>query len=79
MDVADLKALIDAYGVAVRAGLVTPQSQDEIFIRQKFELPEMSPEVSAAWADVGNVKQPITLAKDLADHDAGKDEGSEND
>ena len=67
MDVAKFKSLIDAYGVGVRAGAITPQSQDEAFIRSKFGLPEMSPQIVSAWADAGNVKQPITLATELAD------------
>ena len=67
MDVAKFKGLIDAYGVGVRAGAITPQSQDEAFIRAQFGLPVMSAQVVAAWTDSGNVKQPITLATELSD------------
>lgn len=54
---------INAYGIAVRAGSVTPQSQDEMHLREIMGLPEMSPEAKAAWAKSNNVRTPITLSK----------------
>ena len=63
MDVSKLKTLIDSYAVAVRAGVITPQSQDEAFIRQNMDLPEMSDEVKSDWQKRDNIRAPITIAK----------------
>lgn len=59
---------IEQYGVAVRAGAITPQADDEAAFRKALGLPTMSKEVTDAWTKVG-VKAPITLAKpeDLPD------------
>lgn len=57
----DIKRFVDSYGVAVRAGTITPQSADEPYIRARFGLPEMSPETVLLWEDQGMVRQPITL------------------
>jgi lambda family phage portal protein len=56
------KAEFDAYGVAVRGGTITPQSEDEAVARQRLGLPPMSADAIAAWAKDGNVRRPITLA-----------------
>ena len=61
-EIANLKALVDAYGVGVRAGVITPQTEDEREMRAKFGLPEMSDAVVADWAESGGVRHPITLA-----------------
>lgn len=60
--VTDLKILLDLYGVGVRAGVLTPQMQDEEYFRGIADLPEMSAETKAAWAEEGGVRRPITLA-----------------
>ena len=77
---------LNEYGVAVRAGVITPQVEDEKSIRRGAGLPEMSAEAVELWGDQGGVRQPITLqsgqeAAALAD-DAATDlpkEGEEND
>lgn len=56
------KSMTDTYGVAVRAGVVTPNAEDEIAMRDALGLPPMPKEVVKAWKDSGGVKQPITLA-----------------
>ena len=53
----------DSYGVAVRAGAITPQPEDEQYFRSGFGLPVMRAEVSAAWQATNNVRTPITLVK----------------
>lgn len=73
---------LNEYGVAVRAGVITPQMQDEKSIRRGAGLPEMSPEAIELWADQGGVRQPITLqsgqeAAALAD-EADNTEGGKN-
>ncbi len=61
-EIGNLKSLLDAYGVGVRAGVITPQTDDERALRDKFGLPEMSDAVVADWAESGGVRHPITLA-----------------
>lgn len=57
----NLKSKFDAYGVAVRAGAITPQTMDERSFREEADLPDMSDEVNDAWNDDGGVRRPITL------------------
>jgi hypothetical protein len=60
-DLERLKAEIDAYGIAVRAGVLTPQPADEDGFRQRLQLAAMSPEARKAWADDKGVRRPITI------------------
>lgn len=62
-DIQVMKARVDAYGVSVRAGAVTPQETDEAMFRADLGLPSMSPDVAAAWTDDGGIRRPITLAQ----------------
>jgi hypothetical protein len=62
-DIAKLKDLIDAYGVGVRAGLLTPCLQDENAFRQMLGLDSAPQEVEQAWQDQGGIRIPITLQK----------------
>lgn len=56
-----LKLLLDAYGVAVRAGVITPQREDEVEFRKLFNLPAMSPAVEADWNNTNGIRKPTTL------------------
>jgi hypothetical protein len=56
-----LKSKFDSYGVAVRAGAITPQTDDERRFRKEAGLPTMSPAVNGAWGEDGGVRRPITL------------------
>ncbi|MFA6121912.1 MAG: hypothetical protein WCT35_04865 [Sideroxydans sp.] len=58
--------MADAIGVAVRAGVVTPQIEDEKEFRKKAGLAEMSAEVVEKWKQDGGVRAPITLANSAA-------------
>lgn len=58
-----LASAVDDYGVAVRAGAITPQAADEAAFRESFGLPPMGTEVAEFWAVQGGIKKPITLAK----------------
>lgn len=53
--------LLNSYGIATRAGAVTPQRQDEEFFRKSLKLPDMSQDSESAWADDGGIRRPITL------------------
>lgn len=56
----DIKTVVDAYGVGVRAGAITSQAEDEEFFRRIINLSEMSPAVQEVWTEEG-VRRPITL------------------
>jgi len=62
-DSVNFKAEADAYGVAVRAGALTPTSDDEAHFRAKAGLPTMNKDVKRAWSDDKNVRRPITLVQ----------------
>jgi hypothetical protein len=59
----NLKAKFDAYGVAVRAGAITPSELDEIEFRKSANLPAMSPAVKGAWKEDKGFRRPITLVQ----------------
>lgn len=68
----------EAYGIAVRAGLITPCLQDENEFRKMLGLSEAPETVIAHWRKIGGVKQPITLQSgttQVAEGDALKAEG----
>lgn len=58
---ADLKAILEAYGIAVRAGAITPCLQDENEFRKLIGLPQAPAEVVADWAASAGIRRPITL------------------
>lgn len=72
-DYGGLKLKADYYGVAVRAGAITPQITDEELFRSDAGLPEISDPVKDAWEEDGNVRRPITLKAGDA-FDAAMDE-----
>lgn len=57
-----MKRVLDAYGVGVRAGTITPTDKDEEYFRGLAQFPEMSDAVIAAWKEDGGFRRPITLA-----------------
>jgi lambda family phage portal protein len=58
----DLRDSLDAYGVGVRAGSLTPIPADEDFFRRELGLPAISAEGKSAWQKDHGVRRPITLA-----------------
>ena len=59
----NLKAKFDAYGVAVRAGAITPAKEDEDLFRKEAGLPSMPKAVAGAWKEDKGYRRPITLAQ----------------
>ena len=57
----DLKKKIEAYGIGVRGGTITPQENDEEYFRKTLDLPEPNEAVKNAWAEDGGARRPITL------------------
>lgn len=47
--------------MAVRAGALTPQQEDEINFRTRLNLPSLSEAALEAWKDDDGVRKPITL------------------
>lgn len=58
-----VKEEMDAYGVAVRAGAITPQIEDEVAFRERFGLPLVSDGVRKTWEETGGTRRPITIAE----------------
>lgn len=60
-DAAAAKSRLDAIGVAVRAGSLTPSPELEDEVRRLLSLPGMPATVRAAWSKDENIRLPITL------------------
>lgn len=62
---AAIKSELDAYGVGVRAGAITPTIEDENYFRAKAGLPAISAATRDAWSkeSVPGVRRPITLTQ----------------
>lgn len=57
----NLKQEIDAYGIAVRAGAITPNRDDEEYLRKKHSLPPINKAVEREWKKQGGARAPITI------------------
>jgi hypothetical protein len=79
-DIVKLKSFVDAYGVCVRAGCLTPCLEDETFIREFFGLPPPSAEVIKEWSE-NPTRKPLTLKQaELIEEDTQQTGGGkEND
>ena len=53
----DLAALLNAYGVAVRSGAISPQVQDEDHLRKVLSLPSLEKSLRDDWG----VRRPVTI------------------
>lgn len=74
LDPAKLKAQLDAIGIAMRSGLITPQQADEERARAQLGMPPMSREVEEAWKKEPT-RRPVTLAKVADELDDGTEDG----
>jgi capsid protein len=61
-----VKDTLDTYGVAVRAGVITPNVEDERAVREQMRLPQVPPQVEEAWQE-SPTRSPITLSSGLQD------------
>ena len=57
------KRALDAFGVGVRAGTITPTVDDENHFRGLVGLPPLSADAKASWSKEKNVRRPITLTQ----------------
>ena len=55
------KQKMEAYGIGVRAGAITPQLSDEESFRAEAGLPPLSEDVKQAWTEDKGIRRPITL------------------
>lgn len=59
-DIEKLKTFVDAYGSAVRSGIITPCEVDEVYVRAQFGLPAMTDAVKKDWKD-NPTRKPLTI------------------
>ena len=62
-DIAKLRQLIETYGTAVRAGVITPCKADEAYFRAQLGIPDISLDVEKDWESSEGVRRPITLQR----------------
>jgi hypothetical protein len=62
-----IKEKLEAFGVGVRAGGITPHQEDEKTFRKIMNLPEMSQYVQKAWDEDEGFRRPITLSSGQID------------
>ena len=72
LDYGSLKSYADSYGVAVRAGTITPQRADETEFRRIAGLPELSSEVYDAWDQDGGYRRAITVKSGVESESANQ-------
>jgi len=70
---------MEAYGIAVRAGVLTPQLPDEVAVRKLFGLPAPSADVASDWKRTDGVRKPITIAKEEEENTPSKEKDNEQD
>ena len=59
----DVKVAMDAYGVGVRAGAITPNDEDEKHFRERMQLPAANSNVRRAWSEDDGTRRPITITQ----------------
>lgn len=64
-DQADITEMANNYGVGVRAGVVTPNAEDEKHFREVMALPAMPKEVVSSWKQ-NPTREPITIQDETA-------------
>jgi hypothetical protein len=74
-----LTKLLDAYGIGVRAGVITPCLEDENEFRAMMGLKPAPALVVQAWSSQGGTRAPVTLQrpKELEDSTPAKEPASE--
>lgn len=70
--------LLEAYGIAVRAGVITPCLQDENQFRKLMGLETAPAEVVADWTETKGVRKPVTLQADNDNTDSSNSNSSDD-
>ena len=55
------KETLDAFGVGVRAGAITPNKDDEKYFRSLLQIAGTNAYTDESWTEDGNYRRPITL------------------
>lgn len=71
--VEDLKGLVANYSAATTAGVLTPNPDDEAYLRKKLSLPAMPAAVVANWKTNGDVRQPSAGTSAVPGSSGGED------
>lgn len=77
VDAEQFKERVDAYGVGVRAGVITPQFEDEKYFREQAGVPAATDPVEEQW-DNEPIRRPITLAPEGGEQSGGPGSGGGN-
>ena len=78
-EIDEIKGKLDAYGVGVRAGGLTPQQDDEAAFREMLELPKNTNFVDTAWKEDEGFRRPITLSSGQLDAKSEDNDESKED
>lgn len=57
----DAKQTLDAFGVGVRGGAITPNKDDETYFRSLLKILPPNAYTDESWTEDGNYRRPITL------------------
>lgn len=57
----DFRSVVETYGAGVRAGVFTPQIEDEETLRAQGSLPPLTESVRASWNKDEGTRRPVTL------------------
>lgn len=60
-EIEKLRMEVEAYGIGVRGGALTPSITDEDHFRERMGLPALTEEARESWGKEDNVRRPITL------------------
>jgi hypothetical protein len=66
LEISNLVQLLTAYGIGVRAGVITPNMEDEVYFRKQMGLLPMNESVKADWKESNNTRHPITTRTGLS-------------
>ncbi len=77
-EAAIVKTLLDAYGIGVRGGVITPNIDDENAFRKLLGLAPANDSVVAEWGRSNGVRLPVTLQKGLAVAEGSETEGEDD-
>ena len=73
-----IRILIDAYGIGVRGGVLTPNVDDENAFRKMLGLAKANDDVQSEWKRSNGVRLPITLQKGLSVAEGSTPEPKDN-
>jgi hypothetical protein len=70
----NVREAMEAYGIGVRSGSLTPQPDDEAAFRELLNLPAPGAAIAAKWAAQGGTRAPVTIANNANPTDGAGDQ-----